>query len=157
MVWDRPSRSGVVANVLLYMPLGFFFVLGSRDRAQQRGLLVPATAVGCLLSLTMELAQYYDVGRVTNLSDVVTNTIGALLGGLIAILIGGQIRLPLIGEVSSRPIPALLIISWLGYRLYPYVPTTDLHKYWNALKPIVLTPSLTGYDLFRQTAVWLTT
>src|SRR5215469_8117307 len=107
MVWDHPSRSGVVANVLLYMPLGFFFVLGSRDRARQRGLLVPATAVGCLLSLTMEWAQYYDVGRVTNLSDVVTNTLGTLIGGLIAILIGGQIRLPLIGEVSSRPIPAL--------------------------------------------------
>jgi hypothetical protein len=31
----------------------------------------------------------------------------------------------------------------------------DLHKYCNALKPIVLTPSLIGYDLFRQTAIWL--
>ena len=61
----------------------------------------------------------------------------------------------MIGKVSARPIPTLLLIAWLAYRMYPYVPTIDLHKYWNPLKPIVLTPSLTGYDLFRQTANWL--
>ena len=42
------------------------------------------------------------------------------------------------------------------YRLYPYVPTIDLHKYWDALKPVVFHPRPTGYDLFRYTAIWLT-
>ncbi len=69
--------------------------------------------------------------------------------------IGAKFRLPFIGEVTTRPIPTLLIIAWLAYRMYPYVPTIDLHKYWNAVKPLVLTPSLTPYDLFRQTAIWL--
>ena len=45
---------------------------------------------------------------------------------------------------------------WLAYRLYPYVPTIDLHKYWDALKPVVFHPRPTGYDLFRYTAIWLT-
>jgi len=27
------------------------------------------------------------------------------------------------------------------------VPTIDLHKYWDTLKPIVLTPNLSTYDL----------
>jgi hypothetical protein len=31
----------------------------------------------------------------------------------------------------------------------------DLHKYWEALKPVVLHPILTVYDLFRHTAIWL--
>ena len=35
------------------------------------------------------------------------------------------------------------------------MPVIDLHKYWNALKPIVLQPSLTSYDLFRYTVSWL--
>jgi VanZ family protein len=155
-VWDRPSRSDAVANVLLYMPFGCFFLLGSRGASRRLGVLALATAIGGLMSLSMELTQYYDVGRVTNFSDLVTNTLGTLLGGLVAIAIGASFRVPLLGEVTARPVPALLILSWLAYRLYPYVPTIDLHKYWNALKPVVLTPSLTGYDLFRQTAVWLT-
>jgi hypothetical protein len=40
--------------------------------------------------------------------------------------------------------------------LYPYVPAIDLHKYWDALKPVVFHPRPTGYDLFRYTAIWLT-
>jgi hypothetical protein len=32
----------------------------------------------------------------------------------------------------------------------------DLHKYWDALKPVVFHPRPTGYDLFRYTAIWLT-
>jgi len=47
------------------------------------------------------------------------------------------------------------LASWAGYRLYPYVPAIDLHKYWDALKPVVLHPSLTPYELFRNTATWL--
>ena len=155
-VWDRPSRSDVVANVLLYTPFGFFFLLSARGASRPYGVLVLATATGTLMSLCMELTQYYDAGRVTNFSDLVTNTLGTLLGGLAAMAVGASFRLPLVGEVAARPIPSLLIISWLGYRLYPYVPTINVHKYWNALKPIVLAPSLDSYDLFRQTAIWLT-
>ena len=50
----------------------------------------------------------------------------------------------------------MLLGAWIGYRLYPYVPTIDLHKYWDALKPLILYPRLTGYDLFRYTVIWLT-
>ena len=108
------------------------------------------------MSLSMELAQYYVPGRVTSFSDLATNTLGMVLGSFAAIVVGAGFRMPFIGDVAARPAPSLLVLAWLAYRLYPYVPTIDLHKYWNALKPIVLTPSLTGYDLFRQTAIWLT-
>jgi VanZ family protein len=154
-IWERPGRGDALANVLLYMPLGFFFLLGFRRGSAQNVGLVLATVIGALLSLSMELTQYYDEGRVTSFSDFYTNTVGALLGALAAKAVGARFRLPVIGEVFARPIPTLLLIAWLAYRMYPYVPTIDLHKYWNALKPIVLTPSLTGYDLFRQTAIWL--
>ncbi len=153
-VWVRPGRADALANVLLYMPFGFCFLLGVGARRYR--LLAAATVIGGLLSLAMELTQYYDAWRVTSFSDVVTNTLGTLLGGVAAIAVGSSVRLPVAGTVSAPPIPALLIASWLAYRLYPYVPTANVHKYWNALKPIVLTPSLGGYDLFRQTAIWLT-
>jgi VanZ family protein len=152
---ERPGRGDFIANVLLYMPLGFFFLL-SFPETRRRAMLPLAVLCGALLSLSMELTQYYDADRVTSASDFYTNTIGTFVGGLGAGAMGARFRLPYIGEVSARPIPTMLMFAWLGRDLYPYVPTIDLHKYWNALKPIVLTPSLHELDLFRETAIWLT-
>jgi VanZ family protein len=153
---DRPGRGDFIANILLYLPFGFFFMLGFRRGARMERALFVVVLTGALMSLSVELTQYYDEGRITAVSDFYTNTLGTLLGALAARAIGATFQLPYIGEVSAKPIPTLLIIAWLAYRMYPYVPTIDLHKYWNALKPIVLTPSLTAYDLFRQTTIWLT-
>lgn len=153
-IGDRPGRGDFIANILLYVPFGFFFVQ-SCEPANRRARLPIIVLCGAAMSLSVELTQYYDQGRVTAFSDFYTNTLGTLLGSLAALAIGAKFRLPFIGEVTTRPIPTLLIIAWLAYRMYPYVPTIDLHKYWNALKPIVLTPTLTPYDLFREVAIWL--
>ena len=153
-IGERPGRGDFIANILLYLPFGFFFVQGFAP-ARRRAWLPVVVVCGAAMSLCVELMQYYDQDRVTAFSDFYTNALGTLLGGLAALAIGAKFRLPFIGEVTTRPIPTLLIIAWLAYRMYPYVPTIDLHKYWNAVKPLVLTPSLTPYDLFRQTAIWL--
>jgi VanZ family protein len=151
--WNaRPGRGDFIANVLLYLPLGFFALPGFR-----RGTgLVGAVFAGALLSLSMELTQYYDAGRDTEATDFYANTLGAFLGGLAALAVGARFRSPLAGEAFGRPIPVLLIVAWLAYRLYPYVPTINLHKYIGALRPVFVHPSLTAYDLFRQSAIWLT-
>jgi len=62
----------------------------------------------------------------------------------------------LVANFAPKPVPAALIAAWIGYRLYPYVPTIDLHKYWNALKPIVLHPVLSIESLYSHTIIWLT-
>jgi hypothetical protein len=104
----------------------------------------------------MELLQYYDAGRVTNFSDVYLNTLGTALGAVAGLIVGSDFRWPHAQKAFAQPVPCLLFVAWLGYRLFPYVPTTDLHKYWDALKPVVLTPSLPPYDFFRYTVMWLT-
>lgn len=155
---DMPiSRSDLIANVLLYMPFGFFAVLALSRGAGIAGRVVSITLMGAVLSISMELAQYYDADRVTNASDVYTNSFGALLGAIGGRLVGGGFRWPLLSQIAAARIPILILVAWIGYRLYPYVPTIDLHKYWSALKPVILYPSLTAYDLFRYTAIWLTT
>ncbi len=150
------SRSDIIANVLLYMPFGFFAVLALSRDAGVTGRLVLIALIGAALSITMELAQYYDADRVTNASDVYTNSFGALLGAIAGTLVGGRFRWPLLAQIAAARVPMLILVAWVGYRLYPYVPTIDLHKYWSALKPVILYPSLTAYDLFRYTAIWLT-
>ena len=40
------------------------------------------TLTGLMLCVGVELAQFYDIGRVTNMSDVYLNTLGTLLGAV---------------------------------------------------------------------------
>ena len=153
---EAPHRGDFLANIMFYLPLGFFGVLGIAGRGRVFLALALAIITGVLLSISMELTQYYVRGRVTAADDVYANVIGTALGAVVGGITHGNFRWPLLREITSNRVPSLLLAVWLGYRLFPYVPTIDLHKYWNALKPIVLYPSLTGYDLFRYTATWLT-
>ena len=153
---EPPSRTDLIANILLYMPFGFFAVLALSRNASVVGRVVWVTLIGGMLSISMELAQYFDADRVTNASDVYTNSFGALIGAIGGSFIGGRFRWPLLAQIAAARVPMLILVAWIGYRLYPYVPTIDVHKYWSALKPLILYPSLTGYDLFRYTAIWLT-
>src|SRR5262249_4938762 len=111
---------------------------------------------GLALCTTIEVAQFYDEERVTNFSDVYLNTLGTLVGGIGGTLFRGQFRWPLARELSARPVPSLLLIAMLGYHLFPYVPTIDLHKYWNSLKPVFLYPSFAPYRSFHYFSLWLT-
>ena len=153
---ETPGRGDFIANIFFYLPLGFFLSLavGGSGRNLPRILLV--TLAGGALSTTMELAQYYIPERVSAADDVYGNLIGTLLGALTGNFAGGHFLWLPIREIAANRVPSLLLALWLAYRLYPYVPTIDLHKYWDALKPVVFHPRPTGYDLFRYTAIWLT-
>jgi VanZ family protein len=153
---ETPGRGDFIANIFLYLPLGFFgsLAVAGSGRALPRILLV--SLAGGLLSTTMELAQYYIVGRVSAADDVYANLIGTVLGAIVGNFAGGDFLWLPFREVAANRVPSLLLGLWLAYRLYPYVPTIDLHKYWDALKPVVFHPRPAGYDLFRYTAIWLT-
>jgi len=151
------SRGDFVANILLYIPLGWFGILSMPLRMSVGLRLFLIIIGGATLSLTMELTQYYDASRVTAIDDIYTNLLGTIMGSLGGIYLSGRWRVPLIAEISEKPIPAALIAAWVGYRLYPYVPTIDLHKYWNALKPVILDPVFSLESLYRHTTIWLTT
>jgi VanZ family protein len=153
---ETPGRGDFIANIFFYLPLGFFgsLAVAGSGRTPRRILLV--TLTGALLSTTMELAQYYIAERVSAADDVYANLIGTLLGAIVGNFAGRDfLGLPF-REMAANRAPCLLLGLWLAYRLYPYVPTIDLHKYWDALKPVVFHPRPTGYDLFRYTAIWLT-
>ena len=151
--WDH--RGDLLSNILLYLPLGFFatLVLPARMSGMQRALL--ATLAGTALSGCVEIAQFHDVGRVTSMGDIYANGIGAGLGAAAAALFGASLRWPFMQELAAHPTATLLLVMFFGYRLYPYVPTIDMHKYWHALWPILRTPSLSPYDLARYAITWL--
>lgn len=153
--WNKaPGRGDFISNILLYLPLGFVGATASGKRASLRRIVF-CVLVGVVLSVSVELLQYYDGGRDTEATDFYANTLGTLLGAAGGWLFGREFRWPFLRELSDNRVPVLLLAAWIGYRLYPYVPTINLHKYWDALKPVVLYPHLTPLGLVRQTAIWL--
>lgn len=151
--WDHPAD--LLSNILLYIPFGFFgrASLSPRLPAPIRDGMT--LAGGVLLSTTMELAQFYDQGRDSTLGDVYANAIGTAMGVLAArLLAAGQRWGTLRALAADRPAAAILVM-WFGYRLYPYVPTIDPHKYLHALAAVVLEPPPGPLDCARFLLAWL--
>ncbi len=151
---DTPGRGDFLSNILLYMPLGFIGALSVGKRAGPKQLFT-TILIGAALSFTIESTQYYDYGRDPQATDFYANTLGTVIGACAGWFFGQDFRWPLVADISANRAPALLLSAWLGYRLYPYVPTIDLHKYWSALKPVFLYPEITLNALFRHAAIWL--
>lgn len=151
-----PGRGNAIANILFYMPFGFFAMLSFQRRPPLWRWLLVVVILGCMLSTAMELAQYFDEERMTSASDVYTNTLGTAVGAIAGSLFRLGARVPTIGRLISNPVPTVLLGTWLAYRLFPYEPTIDLHKYWHTLRPLLRSPTLSTYDLYRHTVVWLT-
>ena len=151
--WARPpqSRGDLLANILLYMPLGLTIALALAP-GRFRTLVLAGTG-GAILSLAIELTQFFDAGRVSVLSDFYLNVAGTLAGAALAGTTGaGWTKAPW-PQGSAPAFARLLLLAWLGWRLYPYVPTIDLHKYWQSVKPL-LAPHITAYDILRYTVYW---
>jgi VanZ family protein len=153
--WRGPfGRGDFVANILLYLPFGLFWVQALR-RWQPIARVAFVVFSGLALSAGMELIQFYEPGRVSSLSDVYSNTLGAVVGSVAGVILSSRPFSWRAGITGRRPFVVLLIFCWLGYRLFPYVPVIDLHKYWTAVKPLVFAPALSPLDLYRHAVIWL--
>ncbi len=151
---DPPGRGDFAANILLYFPLGLFLIQIARRTPLALRIAV-AILSGIALSICIELLQFYDEGRVSSMTDVYANTVGVAAGAAAgAVLFRTPLRFRL-RTVASRPFVIILLVSWFGYRWFPFVPVIDLHKYWTAIKPLVISPTLSPLDLYRHTVIWL--
>ena len=154
--WRRPpqSRGDLLANILFYMPLGFTFERALREHFKRRHTLALAILAGAAISLSMELLQHFVAGRVSCMSDFYLNTIGTAVGAVAGIAVGEQLFAMKLVPRDASPFAGLILAAWLGWQLFPYEPVIDLHKYWASVKPLVLTPSLSAYDVFRFAVMW---
>ncbi len=114
--WRGPfGRGDFLANVLLYLPFGLFSV-----QAVRRLPLTPRIALaifsGLVLSVSMELLQFYDEGRISSLADVYANTIGAALGSTAGAILFRGASPWRAGTMDRRPFIILLLSCWLDGR-----------------------------------------
>ena len=136
--WARTTRSDIAANILLYLPFGA--CLGWLLASRLGGPLAVAVAAlaGVLLSTGIEVAQIFETRRVASLADLTYNGLGTLAGAALALAMRsarhGFSRHPL-GRLLAHPIPAALLLLWLGYRLAPFALTLDPAQWLAALAP----------------------
>ena len=124
-------------NVLLFMPLGFFVrVLGRRG-------VVTAAVCGLVLSAIIETTQltgvwglYSCAFRVFDVDDMLTNTVGAVLGSLVALLV--RARAPWeavdVEALASRPVSKTrrligMLCDWFGLTLTTFAATVAVRAF----------------------------
>lgn len=150
------GRGDIVANLLLYAPLGMALAAAA---AAQWGRIVALLLglLGCaLLSLALEFTQILIPGRTASGWDVLLNAVGGGLGAAAALLLGpGRIGL----EPAWRRAPldasaALLLACWLAYRLYPFLPALDLGEWRASLRPL-LAGAVDPWRALRLAVLWV--
>ena len=87
--WAKlPGPIDFILNIALYAPLGAFGALSTSRRLRRPWRRIAlVTAGGALLSISVELTQYFDAARYTAASDVYANTLGAFLGAAGVVLL----------------------------------------------------------------------
>jgi VanZ family protein len=153
-VWDRFVLRDVVLNVVLYMPLGAVACLAFLPRFP-RAAAAAATAIGFVLSLSMELLQNYVPGRVTSLSDLTTNTLGAAVGAFLALVLAPEIIPPLYSRMRrASPGAVLLLACWGAYQLYPYFPILSSTRLRQVFHALIVTRTISPVAIWDAAAEW---
>lgn len=104
----------IFANIAAYLPLGFMMVLGLNRRARTVDKLV-AWLLCTLLSLSVEALQTYLPARVPSKMDVLTNSIGAALGILAAVVLTANRHFA--PKLNNKLEGWLIQRAWLGMGL----------------------------------------
>jgi hypothetical protein len=79
--------------VIAYLPLGFLLAVGLKARLSAGIAVIGATLLCAALSVTMEAVQMFMPSRIASNVDVLTNTLGSLIGALAASLFSPSQRL----------------------------------------------------------------
>ena len=125
----KTPRFDVIANFLIYIPLGVFASLMSR-RATALGCMLIAFVTGAAVSFALETMQWFMPPRYANVIDFIANSLGALAGGVIgaaytrsplrAALREVRPRLVLPGTIGD--VGMALLAMWLVAQLNPAIP-----------------------------------
>ena len=94
----------VVLNVLLFLPFGISLgLLGASA--------LVSTGIGALASTGIEIAQLWIPGRMSSVHDVLSNTLGTLLG---AVIVAGWVGRERWWRIAGPGIAALMLLASLG-------------------------------------------
>ncbi len=120
------SQQDLAQNIALYLPLGFFLGLACRRSRMKWWTVVLVTIVSAAaLSGTAEFVQQFLPARVSSLTDVMCNILGAAVGGLCAYVfrVGSRpFRLRMRDALAHQPIFMTFVLAGTIYVVLSLVP-----------------------------------
>ena len=126
----------MLGNIVLFFPFGLVGIWSVSIRnAIVRDAMVLALAF--ILAFSLQLAQVWLPSRSAALVDVVWNMAGAGLGIVAAHMAVGRAGVGKLAIPSATLAPLGLLMLWLLAELSPLVPSLDLQKFKDALKPLM--------------------
>lgn len=140
--WEqRTIRSDVIANILLFIPFGFFGALTVQQQQKRYPLLsiLMMIAGGIVFAICLQFIQFYLPSRVSHAADALLNTVGILIGISLAAYSNSQ-RIKRMIPVRLRLgiSPALLVLFiWIGWQFFPYIPVFESKQFGQSLNTIV--------------------
>jgi VanZ family protein len=140
--WLSGDRGDVLSNILLYLPLGLFGARAFENLPAGWRVLAMAMAGGAL-SAGIELTQFFDLSRASELSDVTANFAGALAGALVETVARRWFH-----SMGLRRFAIVLLAAQLGAWLYPFVPSFSVPAFRAAL-------DFSALGIYWQTVFWL--
>ena len=175
--WDlsyRTSRGDILGNVLLFVPAGFFGFLVARVRVAHSNLmkyqmldspfansiiltLIPLMIVSVLFATLLQLLQMALPTRIASMTDTWANVAGAMIGALIAIVVLAVSKTSLADDrvdLMERVIPIFLVFCWLGFLLFPFIPSFSLEQFQFSFRPLMHWHLLTPYYLLESWLYW---
>jgi VanZ family protein len=153
--WTRYVLRDVVLNVILYVPLGLAAAMVFLRRHSRTVSAVAALLLAFAVSASMELLQVYEPVREPSSLDVLTNSIGGVLGVLIALRNEHRIRaLVRAPERGLRGAAALLLAAWAVQAFYPLFPDIGRAHLYDSLSRVLHTRHLSMTDVLLGIAEW---
>lgn len=118
-VWYAPLTN-TFGNIILFLPVGMLVVL-ARDAFAPRAVRAPshraarsvlvAGLVGFGLSFVVELTQFVFALGFSDVDDLLFNTVGALLGGWLAVVLGRPGRTLATGAIICGSLVVVAVMS----------------------------------------------
>jgi VanZ family protein len=124
------SGFDALSNLLAYFPFGVLLALNMRTYFGKGYSVLLATLLAMALSFAMEYLQMYLPPRTSSNADILTNSIGALSGALLAVSIVDrawfvhvtQWRLGLFRQGSGVDFGLALVMLWMFAQINPSLP-----------------------------------
>jgi len=138
------SRTDMLTNVLAYIPMGILIVWSAKQPRRLMRLMTTATALGAVLSFSMESVQMFLPSRTSSTVDFGINVAGTLIGATSAAAFQHRsFSIPLsqlrrswfeTGRIADTVLMAALF--WILAQLSPFVPSIDVSSVRSGLAPL---------------------
>ncbi|MFN0305706.1 MAG: VanZ family protein [Burkholderiales bacterium] len=136
------SRGDVAGNVLLFVPMGIAMVAAMGPARISGPRLACYIVYAVLFALALQVLQIYFPPRSAALSDVIWNATGTAIGVALGYFFRTHLARWSVGGDRLVHLTILGIALWVGWRLWPFVPTINWQNMKDAIKPLVQWPPL---------------